>query len=139
MSRVISVFCLFVVAIGFPFSLKSEATTVEAQFQGIWMPKDQSSCSAPLRIEVNKATVVLRNKNRTATYADIVMCYSCAGGAQYSGIEVQLYPEKETAPSPFIIRFNPDEKEGVMVIEIQDSKLKKSFPFEKLMFKKCRR
>jgi hypothetical protein len=116
MSRVISVFCLFVVAIGFPFSLKSEATTVEAQFQGIWMPKDQSSCSAPLRIEVNKATVVLRNKNRTATYADIVMCYSCAGGAQY-----------------------PDEKEGVMVIEIQDSKLKKSFPFEKLMFKKCRR
>ena len=138
MSRMAIAFCLLVAAICFPLSLKSEITAVEKQFQGIWIPKNKSSCSGPMRIEVHKTTVVLCNGKHTATYGNIEMCYSCAGGAQYSGIEVQLYPEKETAPSPFIIRFNPDEKEGVMVIELQDSKIEKSFPFGKLRFKKCR-
>jgi hypothetical protein len=138
MRKAIITFCIFVATISFPFSPKCEVTAVEKQFQGIWITKDQSSCLVSIRVEVRKTTVVLRNGNHVATYGDIEMCYSCAGGAQYSGIEVQLYPEKETVPSPFIIRFNPDEKEGLMTIEIQDSKLKKSFPFEELIFKKCR-
>jgi hypothetical protein len=118
--------------------LRSETTAVDKEFQGIWIPVNRSSCSTPMRIEVSNKTVVLRNGNHSSSYKNIELCYSCAGGAGYSGIEVQLYPEIDVAPSPFIIRFNADEMEGIMDIEVQDPEVGKVFPFDNLKFKKCK-
>ena len=116
----------------------AETTTVDKEFQGIWIQNSQNSCASAIRIEVRKDSVVLHNNKDTAKFGNLDVCYSCAGGAQYSGIEVHLFPEKEIAPSPFIIRFNADERKGILVIEMQDVKLKNRFPFDKYIFKKCK-
>lgn len=134
----LSIICALTLIISFSNVSRSETTTVDKEFQGIWIPSNQKFCASTVRIEIHKNTVVLHSKNDSVNFGNLDICYSCAGGAQYSGIEVYLFPEKEITPSPFIIRFNADERKGILVIEVQDEKLKKRFPFDKYIFKRCK-
>jgi len=130
--------CVIAAVIALYPMARATITTVEKQYQGIWIPDNQSSCASLMRIEVYKDSVVLYNNNDRTTFRNLGTCYSCGSGPRGQGIEVQVFPD-DILPCPFIIRFNADEKEGVMIIEFPDPKIEKRYPFGKLRFKKCKR
>jgi len=139
MNRLILIVACVIVLVAVAYSsVRSEIfSAFENNFKGTWIPENQSSCIAAMRIEIQGDFVVFYNKNDGVTFRNLGICRSCGGASHGQGIEIQVYPE-DTLPSPFIIRLNADEKEGVMVVDMQDAKLSKRFPFGVLKFKKCK-
>jgi hypothetical protein len=139
MNRLILIASCIIVLIAVAYtSVRSETSVVENRFKGTWIPENQSSCIATMRVEIQGDSVVFHHKNDSVKFTNLGICRSCGGASHGQGIEIQIFPE-DTLPSPFIIRFNADEREGVMVIEMQDAKLSERFPFGLLKFKKCKK
>jgi hypothetical protein len=130
--------CVVVLIAVLYLPVRSETGVIENYFKGTWIPENQSSCIAAMRIEIQGDSVVFYNKNDSVTFRNLGICRSCGGASHGQGIEIQVFPE-DTLPSPFIIRFNANEREGVMVVDMQDAKLSKRFPFGELKFKKCKK
>lgn len=58
----------------------SDTLTVDEEFHGIWVENSQKSCISDIRIEVYGGLVTLYNKNDSAKFGNLDICYSCAGG-----------------------------------------------------------
>ena len=70
------------------------------EFLGDWVPKT-STCQSQLRFRVEAQRVVLINHSQSTSFENLDFCYSCEGGARYSGMVVWMIAEfggKTTAP-----------------------------------------
>lgn len=113
---------------------------VPDEFIGDWLPAS-SDCKSALGIRVEKSSVTLFNGTDTKKFGDLDICYSCEGGASYSGDVVWLLPEFHSGGSQFTVFFNAHEKKGISVIEFQKSEkddIKKRFPLHNVELNKCK-
>lgn len=83
-------------------------------------------CSRQPRIEVGKAGVFIDTAAGRQGPLPISVCYSCAGGAQYEGIQQWVYviygKDKWGGDNmPVIMMFNAEEKPGLVSIEHDDT------------------
>jgi len=132
---------LFVLIISFiAFDIASaDLNKAEKSMQGVWVPQNIKSCKSVIKIEVFEEYLVLHYKEDSARFSDFDLCYSCAGGAKYSGIEVWVTPNFHNPKSGCLtLRFNDGERKGIMVVEFIDKSLGERFPFEKYNFIKCK-
>ena len=110
---------------------------VPEEFVGIWIPAG-SSCQAKIGLRVEGTTVTLFNGSDYQQYGNLDICYSCEGGARYSGAVVWLLPEFGTERrAPFKVHFNDKEEEGTTVVEIARNDLKQRFPLHNVKLHKC--
>jgi hypothetical protein len=114
------------------------ATEVPKEFLGYWVPQS-ASCQSGLRFRVEPSSVILQNGERKRTFGDLDVCYSCEGGAAYSGQVVWLVPEFNSNDlPPFTAYFNAGEKSGVTKLNIQEVEIQKAFPLHDLALKRCK-
>lgn len=110
---------------------------VPKEFLGDWAPQGASCQSAP-KLRVQSNLVVLLNGSDSQTFGNLDLCYSCEGGAQYSGEVVWLVPEFGKAnPAPFTVYFNAKEEKGMTLVKIEKPDLKKRFPLHNIKLQKC--
>lgn len=81
---------------------------------------------------------MLLNGDKSKSFGDLDMCYSCEGGAKYNGRVVWLMPESHKNITPFTVRFNADEKRGITKLDIQEADLKRQFPLHDVALKRCK-
>jgi hypothetical protein len=110
---------------------------VPAEFIGEWVPVG-GSCNANSRLRVESNTVILVNGTDSQPFGNLDLCFSCEGGARYSGLVVWLLPEfKQGGRTPFTVRFNAKEEKGITVVEIERDDLKQRFPLHNVKLRKC--
>lgn len=120
-------------------SVPATEIPVPAEFIGEWVPAG-SSCDAQSRLRVESNTVTLINGADSQQFGHLDICFSCEGGARYSGLVVWLLPEfNQHGRTPFIVRFNAQEEKGITVVEIDQDNLKKRFPLHNLKLHKCQK
>ena len=83
-------------------------------------------CSKQPRIEVGKTGVFIDTAAGRQGPLPVSVCYSCAGGAQYEGIQQWVYvkygKDKWGGDNmPVIMMFNAEEKRGLVSIEHDDT------------------
>jgi hypothetical protein len=108
---------------------------VPTEFSGKWVPESES-CHSPLSLEVTPKEITFINKNEKQAFSNIKPCFSCEGGAQYSGIVVWL-TTTDINESPFTIYFNAKEVKNSALVEITSNELNAKFPLNKVELKKC--
>lgn len=112
---------------------------VPVEFIGEWVPIG-SSCAANSRLRVESNTVTLVNGSDSEQYGNLDLCFSCEGGARYSGIVLWLMPEfnkNKKARAPFIVQFNAKEEKGITIVDIVRDDLMKRFPLHNVKLHKC--
>jgi len=67
---------------------------------------------------------------------EIDTCFSCEGGARYSGIVVWATPTNSEGQS-FTAYFNAGERKGVTIVEIPSFELQSQFPLHNVKLKHC--
>ena len=71
----------------FSSNAKAIKKLFDDEFIGNWVPVNQS-CNSSSRIIIKPYKIKLINGNNISTFESIDLCYSCAGGVRYAGIEV---------------------------------------------------
>ena len=118
-------------------SLALAAPEVPTEFLGDWVPQS-ATCQSPLKFQVEAKRVLLINGSQSKIFGNIDVCYTCEGGAQYSGNVVWLLPEfGRKSNSSFTANFNAEEKLGVVKLAIENLDLKKQFPLHQVALKHC--
>ena len=111
---------------------------VPPEYLGDYVPR-AATCQSALRFRVEADRVELINGARTRRFGNIDLCYSCEGGAKYSGRVVWLMPEfGGTTDAPFTAAFNAGEQIGVVKLEMAPA-LNAQFPLHRVALKKCPR
>ncbi|MBI5483696.1 MAG: hypothetical protein HY888_04435 [Deltaproteobacteria bacterium] len=136
--RLIFIFCMLIVAVP-AFAVEP---LVPEEFIGDWLPTD-NACDSKLGIKVEKDSVTLFNGADSKSFGDLDICYSCEGGAQYSGEVVWLLPEFHSGNGvQFTVYFNANEEKGITVIQFEKKEkenIKKRFPLHDVKLRKCKR
>jgi hypothetical protein len=110
---------------------------VPPEFLGDWVPRS-STCQSQLRLRVEATRAILINGSQSKSFGNLDFCYSCEGGAQYSGIVVWMAAEFDgKTVSPFMVQFNAGEKAGVAKLDLQKPDLKQQFPLHQVALKRC--
>ena len=65
---------------------------VPPEFLGDWVPRT-ATCQSQLRFRVEVKRVVLINNLHSIPFGNLGFCYSCEGGAKYSGKVDWMMPE----------------------------------------------
>jgi hypothetical protein len=133
-----SLFLIIMTIIAFD-SAGADLTKAEKFMQGTWVPQNIKSCKSSTKFEIFEEHLVIHYKADSARFGDFDLCFSCAGGAKYSGIEVWLSPDFNNPNGGcFTLRFNDGERKGIMKVDFIDKNLGQRFPFEKYNFIKCK-
>lgn len=110
---------------------------VPPDFVGDWVPK-ALTCQSQLRLRVEPDRAVLINGPLSKAFGNLDFCYSCEGGAKYSGMVVWMLPEfGGKVDPPFTARFNADERPGVAQLEFRDPETRRQFPLHLVPLKRC--
>ncbi len=118
-------------------SANAAESTVPAEFVGDWV-STKASCQSKTKLRILPTTVALFNGADSMQFGNLEICFSCEGGARYSGDVVWLLPEFNSADTkPFTVRFNAEEEKGVAVVDIESSNLKSRFPIHNKKLRKC--
>jgi hypothetical protein len=112
------------------------ASNAPPEFLGLWVPRS-NSCDSSLSFLVETGKVTLRNGDQKRSFGDLDFCFSCEGGARYNGIVVWMKPEFSSSSEFFTAQFNAGEKRGVTKLEIRDKAIKRDFPLDGILLKKC--
>jgi hypothetical protein len=105
------------------------------EFHGYWVPQT-STCKSELGLHVEPTGVSLQNGAISRLFTTQT-CFSCEGGARYSGIVVWVSPIS-TSEAPFFVYFNADERRGIARIEITSPELRSEFPIKNVKLKRCK-
>lgn len=85
-----------------------------AELHGTYGPK--GDCNRSPRVSVDATGLYIVIGDSRGKVAPLDICFSCAGGARYDGIERWLSP-KLGAGYAAHFRFNADEQRGLLVVE----------------------
>lgn len=107
---------------------------IPKSLQGCWVPAS-SSCRSELGVLLAANSVEFRNKNKRHL-VPTQACFSCEGGAKYSGVVVWVSP---SAPgkSEFTLYLNAEEQEGVAKVEIDGAAMSAAFPLHNVALRRC--
>jgi hypothetical protein len=92
------------------------AAQVPPEHQGEWVAAS-AACTAPARVRVEAARLVLMNGADMESFGGIEMVGPSYFGPNYNGIQAVLITEFEGA-QPVTATFNLDEKKGVAQLEL---------------------
>lgn len=117
---------LFMALVLAPGTAAAQTNVPPEELYGRYAPG--GDCSKQPRIEVSKTGVVIDTAAGRQGPLPIDVCYSCAGGAQYEGIQRWVYvkygKDKWGGDNmPVIMMFNAEEKRGAVQID-HDNTLK---------------
>ncbi len=115
-------------------SAAASAESLPSELYGYWVPS-RAACSSSLGIRVSAQTIQFRKGDKQLSF-QIEPCFSCEGGARYSGIVVWAIP-KNSKDQSFTAYFNAGERKGVTVVEIPSSELQSQFPLNNVKLKNC--
>lgn len=97
---------------------EASAVDVAPELQGSYAPG--GDCSKEPRVTIGDA-ITVHAAGKATRFAPVDACYSCAGGARYSGIETWVtYLGRNGDPMYPMFRVNADEKRGVLVVDKND-------------------
>lgn len=130
--RIVATLALFAA----PSIMRAQTNVIPREFVGDWVPA-KAACSAPMRFRVAPQQVTLVNAGDTATFGDVDICLSCAGGARYEGITIMMQPQYSTDNAPFMAYFNADEKRGVTKLLDMKPEIARRFPMADVALRKC--
>ena len=97
------------------------AMEVPKDLAGRYAPR--GDCTREPRLTVDTQGILVQYGGKQSKLAPVDVCLSCAGGVRYQGIEVQIGPQTNGGPQPFVFRFNANEKRGTVIIEKLDKKV----------------
>lgn len=107
---------------------------VPKESQGYWVPAS-ASCVSDLGVFIGASSVEFRNKQQRRLIKTQA-CFSCEGGARYSGIVIWV-----TADVPgsgeFTVYLNSEERQGMAKVEIDDTAMRSAFPLDGIALKRC--
>lgn len=109
---------------------------IPSEFSGNWVPKS-ASCSSPLSLNVTSTSVTFKNAKESRSFSNVEPCFSCEGGAQYSGIVVWV-TTTDNEKTPFTVYFNANEIKNTALVELESNELKSKFPLNNVGLKKCK-
>ena len=101
---------------------------------GDWVPA-KGGCDSPLRLSLAGKQATLVNGADRVTHGNLGVTHTYFGQS-YQGITYVLMPDYDNT-QPYIVYFNANEKKGQTAVEITDASLKKRFPLEKTVLKRC--
>jgi hypothetical protein len=107
---------------------------VPAEQAGDWVPAT-AGCTSPLKLVLAGTQSTLVNGADRLTTGNVGVTYSYFG-ASYQGISFVLMPDYDKT-QPYIVYFNTNEKKGQTTVEFNDASLRKRFPLEKTVLKRC--
>ncbi len=116
-------FLLFTTVIIIVFSIKplpvfAVKPPLPIEFTGDWIPINEDSQSKN-RLKVTQYTFTFMNESEFLNFDIEDICYTCEGGYHYNGIAVWVFPKSDNeGHSPFLVRFNPEEEEGIAILEL---------------------
>jgi len=84
------------------------------ELHGTYGPK--GDCNRSPRVSVDATGLYIVIGNSRGKVAPLDICFSCAGGARYEGIERWLSPKVGSGYAAHF-RFNAEEKRGLLVVE----------------------
>jgi len=119
-----------------PSTMQAQTNVIPREFVGDWVPA-KAACGAPMRFRVAPQLVTLVNAGDTATFGDVDICLSCAGGARFEGITIMMQPQYSTDDAPFMAYFNADEKRGVTKLLDMKPEIARRFPIANVALRKC--
>jgi hypothetical protein len=112
----------------------SAQDAVPADQAGDWVPA-KAGCASPLKLVLAGSQATLVNGADRLTTGNVGVTYSYFG-ASYQGISFVLMPDYDKS-QPYVVYFNTDEKKGQTTVEFNDASLRKRFPLEKTVLKRC--
>ena len=101
---------------------------------GTWVPA-KGGCDSPLRLILLGSQATLVNGEDRVSHGNLGVTHSYFGQS-YQGISYVLMPDYDNS-QPYIVYFNANEKKGQTTLDITDASLKKRFPLEKMVLKRC--
>jgi len=117
-----------------PLLSKAQTDAIPADQLGSWVPA-KSDCKSPLKLELAPKTMTLVNGNDRVSQGNVGLTYSYFGNS-YQGIQFAAMADWDKT-QPFTVIFNAGEKKGRAQLLIDNAALKKRFPLDKAMLKRC--
>ena len=100
--------------------------------------KSAKECQSSSFVTLFAKTIKLTNGEFSVQLSGIDHCYSCEGGARYSGKVVWLFPEFGTqSPSRAMFTLNHNEQQGKLGVILKDPVLASSMGFTEAVLLKC--
>ena len=121
-------------AFAFPLLAKAQTDAIPADQLGVWVPA-KSDCKSPLMLELAPKSMTLVNGKDRVSYGNVGLTYSYFGNS-YQGIQIAAMADWDKI-QPVTVIFNAGEKKGQAQILVDDAALKKRFPLDKAMLKRC--
>ncbi|PZU59761.1 MAG: hypothetical protein DI547_04545 [Sphingobium sp.] len=122
MRRVRGIVALVLAALAAPAG--AQDPDIPAEIYGNYAPG--GDCAQQPRVTVGKSGVLLDTAAGKSGPLPVSVCYSCAGGAQYEGMQRWVYvkygKDKWGGDNmPVILMFNAEEKHGALLVEHDDT------------------
>ena len=113
---------------------EAQTDAIPADQLGVWVPA-KSDCTSPLRLELAPKTMTLTNGKDRVSHGNVGLSYSYFG-ASYQGIQFAAMADWDKT-QPYVVILNAGEKKGRAQTFFNDAALKKRFPLEEVMLKRC--
>ena len=117
-----------------PLVAMGQTDAIPADQLGLWVP-EKSDCKSSLRLELAPKTMTLSNGKDRVSKGNVGLSYSYFGNS-YQGIQFAAMADWDKT-QPFTVIFNAKEKKGRAQILVDDAALKKRFPLDKKILKRC--
>ena len=117
-----------------PLLSKAQTDAIPADQLGSWVPA-KSDCKSPLKLELAPKTMTLVNGKDRVSQGNVGLTYSYFGNS-YQGIQFAAMADWDKT-QPLTVIFNAGEKKGRAQLLIDNAALKKRFPLDKAMLKRC--
>lgn len=110
---------------------------ISAEYVGKYTTKKQE-CTGNKYVELNSKSIKFNSGSFNLVMDNVDHCYSCEGGARYSGIVVWLFPEfGVVSPSRAVLTLNHGEEIGMLGVELKEPNLVSNMGFERAVLSKC--
>jgi hypothetical protein len=117
-----------------PLLATAQTDAVPVDQLGGWVPA-KADCKSALRLELSPKQMTLVNGKDRVSHGNVGMSYSYFGNS-YQGITFAAMPDWDKS-QPYVVLLNADEKKGRAKITFSDAGLKKRFPLENVVLKRC--
>jgi hypothetical protein len=102
---------------------------------GVWVPAKSDCKSSTLKLELAPKTMTLTNGKDRVSKGNVGLSFSYFGNS-YQGIKFAAMADWDKT-QPYVVILNAKEKKGQAEIYFNDAALKKRFPLEGVLLKRC--
>ncbi len=118
----------------FPPLALAQTDTIPPDQLGVWVP-GKADCKSSLRLELAPKMMTLVNGKDRFSQGNVGLSYSYFGNS-YQGIQFAAMADWDKT-QPFTVILNAQEKKGRAQLHIDNAALKKRFPLDNAVLKRC--